>query len=232
MSEGIQHVLDLPHFFHGIVDRGNDGNTDPNGFMEGEKPTKVFKDPFIAHSRVLSVLFTVKEFYVIEKQVRVREDSLKSLKGNVSRSIHCRMKPVFLAEKQEPLQKINLQHALSAGEGHAASRGIIKGFILQENLKKRVKGVVLATESFCIVEAEKLSVLRICLSASSAPHTTVGINHPFGVIALPLGVVTPSAPKITALKKYRCANAGTVYVGVPVNVKNLGGYVTHRNSSR
>jgi hypothetical protein len=81
------------------------------------------------------------------------------------------------------------------------------------------------------VKANKIGISRINADTPTAAYTFIRINHPFLFGALALGIVTPSAFQITALKEYGGTYPGAIDKGIPLYIKYFCRYITHKNFS-
>jgi hypothetical protein len=81
------------------------------------------------------------------------------------------------------------------------------------------------------VKANKIGILKINANTPTAAYTFIRVNHPFLFGTLSLGVVTPSAFQIAALKEYSGAYPRTIDKGIPLYIKYFCRYITHKNFS-
>ena len=207
-SASAQNGFDGLHLFHRIVDGWNDGNAYPNGDGARQKRFQIFQNLRVPNAGVSFVCFIATAFDVIKKEIGVGKNPFKICKRHVSCGVYCGVDSVFLTPFEYFSEIIYLKNTFTARKGHAAARAFVKALVLTNDLQNLVYGIFLSAYA---------GLLRA--------------QHRLRVWGLALGIVTPCTTQVASLEKDRCANAGSINVRIPLDIKDDCFSFSHKNSS-
>ena len=223
----------------------HDGHADDDGQARLGEPPGVGEDLLVADAGRLAVALGVHELDVEQDEVRVREDGLEGLPGDVSRGVEGGVDAAAVAASEDVGHEAGLEERLAAGAGGAAAGVVVEGLVL-EDLGDDVlggglaalhdNGLGVAGLGAAAAQGADLAVVvpglaleaqraaRADAEAAAAADALVGEEDDLGLPGDALGVVAPRAAHGAALEEDGGPDARAVVDRELLDVEDLAGH--------
>ena len=236
-----------PCIFETCVEAGD--HRDPRKDVQAlfVRPAEIFNDLLIAKTGAFSMDCRVIVLDVVEKEVKLRSQSLKDLRADAAGGLNSCVNAFSLKLGDERLREVRLDHAFTAGDGDAAAGFLVEIDVLEAGLVYFVDSLQLALARQCaagtflyafqaagapgVVDEDALfgvitgsghgnGLFRADLNTPVAVQAVLAPVHDLDPGTLGFRVGTPFAAEGTSLEKDRGPYTRTVVDGKLLNIKN------------